>query len=109
MANAHLTNANSGAVGNLGDSAKECTTAFGKPPNFLLVDFFDQGNAIETVDKLNGVTPVGRRDVSGLADSQKSLSNAGVGRSGLLGGLCISPIGAFVFLGVTMQLAMAMS
>lgn len=109
IANAHLTNANSGAVGNLGDSATACATAFGKPPNFLLVDFFDQGNAIETVDKLNGITPVGRTDVSGLTDAQKSLSNAGSGRVGLLGGSFKSPMGILVLLGVGAQMLMALS
>lgn len=99
IANAHLTNANSGVVGNLGDSARECTTAFGKQPNFLLVDFFDQGNAIETVDKLNGITSVGRRDVNGVTDTQKSLSNAGSGRNGLV----INPLGVLVILGIGVQ------
>ncbi|KAL9583608.1 MAG: hypothetical protein Q9212_002604 [Teloschistes hypoglaucus] len=55
-----ITNALSGLVGNLGDAAAECTAVYGKPPTFLLVDFFDQGSAIGTVDKLNGITPVGR-------------------------------------------------
>ena len=109
IANAHLTNANSGAVGNLGDSAKACTTAFGKQPNFLLVDFFDQGNAIETVDKFNGITPVGRTDVSGLTDTQKSLNNAGSGRIGLLDGPLMSPMRLLILLGVGVQILMALS
>ena len=109
IANAHLTNANSGVVGNLGDSAKACTTAYGRQPNFLLVDFFDQGNAIETVDKLNGITPVGRTDVSGLTDAQKSVSNAGLGRIELLGGSFKSPMGFLAFLGIGVQMFMALS
>lgn len=109
IANAHLTNANSGVVGNLGDSAKACATAFGKQPNFLLVDFFDQGNAIETVDKLNGITPVGRTDVSGLTDAQKGLSNAGSGRIGLLGGSFKTSTGLLVLVGVGVQILMALS
>lgn len=54
------TNAPSGTVGNLGDRAANCTIAFGKAPTFILVDFFDQGPAITTVNKLNGINPVGR-------------------------------------------------
>jgi len=54
------TNAPSGTLGNLGDRAATCTNAFGKAPTFILVDFYDQGPAITTVDKLNGISPVGR-------------------------------------------------
>ena len=55
------TNAPGSGTGTLGLAATQCQTAYGKVPNFLLVDFFDQGPAISTVDKLNGVTnPVGR-------------------------------------------------
>ena len=55
------TNSPGSAVGNLGYSANACQQEYGKQPTFLLVDFFDQGPAIATVDTLNGVTsPVGR-------------------------------------------------
>lgn len=59
---AHITNTNapSGTIGNLGDRAANCTKQYGKPPTFILVDFYDQGPAIDTVDKLNGITRVGR-------------------------------------------------
>jgi hypothetical protein len=58
---AGTTNSPGNAVGALGLAATQCRTAYGKVPNFLLVDFFDQGPAISTVDNLNGVTnPVGR-------------------------------------------------
>ncbi|EME84702.1 uncharacterized protein MYCFIDRAFT_33704 [Pseudocercospora fijiensis CIRAD86] len=52
---APTTNAPSGGTGNLGDSADECTTAYGKAPNFLLVDFFNMGPSISTADRLNGL------------------------------------------------------
>lgn len=59
------TNAPSGAVGNLGDAATSCTQAYGRPPSFIMVDFFNVGPAIQTVDRLNGVTgAVGRQAVS---------------------------------------------
>ena len=57
----NVTNAPSGGTGNLGTAASTCTTAYGKAPTFILVDFFDQGPAISTVDSLNSVTSsVGR-------------------------------------------------
>ena len=59
-ANLENTNAPSGKFGNLGDRAANCTAQYGRAPTFILVDFFDQGPAIATVDKLNGITPVGR-------------------------------------------------
>jgi hypothetical protein len=55
------TNALSVKPGNMGDAAKKCQQEWGKLPVFILVDFFDQGPAIATVDSLNGVTSaVGR-------------------------------------------------
>jgi len=60
-ANITNTNAPDSRPGNMGDAARACQSAWGKPPVFILVDFFDQGPAIATVDALNGVTnPVGR-------------------------------------------------
>jgi hypothetical protein len=55
------TNSPSSGEGTLGNAATQCQSAYGKVPNFILVDFFDQGPAISAVDSLNGVTnPVGR-------------------------------------------------
>ncbi|KAI4122659.1 MAG: hypothetical protein LQ347_006430 [Umbilicaria vellea] len=62
ISNISTTNAPSGSTGNLGGTAANCTALWGKPPNYILVDFFDQGPAIATVDKINGITPVGRTD-----------------------------------------------
>ncbi|KAF9890885.1 hypothetical protein FE257_005461 [Aspergillus nanangensis] len=59
------TNAPSGGAGNLGDAATKCKESYGQQPNFILVDFFDKGPAIETVDNLNGVSSAtGRRKLS---------------------------------------------
>ncbi|CBF85697.1 hypothetical protein AN1855.2 [Aspergillus nidulans FGSC A4] len=67
------TNAPSGGEGNLGDAASTCQTAWGRQPAFILVDFFDKGPAIETVDKLNGVTnPVGRTNITAVAEDEES-------------------------------------
>lgn len=58
---ANQTNAPGDVLGNLGQAADACKTEYGVAPTFLLVDFFDQGPALVTVDALNGVTdPVGR-------------------------------------------------
>ena len=50
----------SSGTGSLGMEIESCSAAYGKAPNFLLVDYFDQGNATGTVDELNGITSVGR-------------------------------------------------
>ncbi|KAL4873087.1 hypothetical protein BDV12DRAFT_161299 [Aspergillus spectabilis] len=67
------TNAPSGGEGNLGDAASTCETAWGRQAAFILVDFFDKGPAIETVDNLNGVTDaVGRTNVTAIAEEQEN-------------------------------------
>ncbi|KAJ5619769.1 hypothetical protein N7510_003753 [Penicillium lagena] len=74
------TNAPSGGVGNLGSAATKCKSAWGgRQPTFILVDFFNQGPAIDTVDSLNNVTnAVGRSSVSASSSTQ---SNAGSTKS----------------------------
>ncbi|CAG8287844.1 unnamed protein product [Penicillium nalgiovense] len=60
------TNAASGGTGNLGTAATNCKKAWnGRQPTYIMVDFFNRGPAIDTVDNLNNVTnPVGRKSVS---------------------------------------------
>ena len=61
---APITNGMNG-TGNLLAAAAGCASEYNKAPSFVLVDFFNVGPAISTVDKLNGVaTPVGRATVS---------------------------------------------
>ncbi|KAI9681909.1 MAG: hypothetical protein M1822_006986 [Bathelium mastoideum] len=61
---APITNGMNG-TGNLLGAATSCAAEYQKPPNFILVDFFNVGPAISTVDKLNGISsPVGRAAVS---------------------------------------------
>lgn len=73
------TNAPSGGVGNLGDAATECTQTYGRAPTFIMVDFFNVGPAIETVDRLNGVTDaVGRRVVSTAIQQESGSLRLGV-------------------------------
>lgn len=84
VTNITMTNSPSTSlVGALGYSAEQCKTAYDdRPPTYLLVDFFDQGPAIATVDVLNGVTnPVGRTPPparSTGAESHSEQSFAGV-------------------------------
>ncbi|KAJ5443795.1 uncharacterized protein N7458_007667 [Penicillium daleae] len=65
------TNAPSGGTGNLGSTAAKCKAAYGgRQPTFILVDFFDKGPALDTVDSLNNVTnAVGRTSVSSSSTS----------------------------------------
>ena len=72
VGNISVTNANTGPVGNLGSAANECTKLYGKPPTFILVDFFDQGPAISTVDSINRITPVGRKSFAAAMKNSTS-------------------------------------
>ncbi|QKX64250.1 uncharacterized protein TRUGW13939_11423 [Talaromyces rugulosus] len=71
---ANTTNGQSG-TGNLLTAANECKDAYGRQPAFILVDFFDKGPAIDTVDKLNNVTNAsGRTPVPGTNTEASSSS-----------------------------------
>ena len=48
------TNGPSG-LGNLQQAASDCAGVYGRAPAFLLVDFFDEGSAINIVNNLNGI------------------------------------------------------
>ncbi|GKZ24144.1 hypothetical protein AbraIFM66951_010936 [Aspergillus brasiliensis] len=63
------TNAASGGTGNLGDTATKCKKEYnGRQPTFILVDFFDKGPAINTVDSLNNVTnATGRKNLTSVS------------------------------------------
>ncbi|KAL8807824.1 MAG: hypothetical protein Q9182_000473 [Xanthomendoza sp. 2 TL-2023] len=82
VGNLSVTNAVSGPVGNLGDAAAACTTEYGKAPTFILVDFFEQGSSISTVDRLNGISPVGRIPTSRNASAQGMNSSEAVAQVG---------------------------
>lgn len=71
------TNAASGGTGNLGTAATTCKKAWsGRQPTYILVDFFNRGPAIDTVDNLNNVTnAVGRTSVSTSASSTSDASS----------------------------------
>jgi len=96
---AYTTNAPTGSAncttgtGCLGTLAQGCADMYGRAPSYVLVDWFNVGPAIATVDALNGVAEddvVGRQDVSGAAapppaaeaSSSSSAGSAGPTQSG---------------------------
>ena len=74
----NTTNAQTG-TGSLGESLSECTGVYGKAPTFVLVDFWNVGPAIASVDKANGITATGRKTVS---DQPLQETTSGVSRRG---------------------------
>ncbi|KAF2251659.1 hypothetical protein BU26DRAFT_241223 [Trematosphaeria pertusa] len=79
----NVTNAQTG-LGSLGESISNCTGVYSKAPTFVLVDFFNVGPAIESVDAANGVTgatgrksvpnaPLDETETGGVAGRQSSL------------------------------------
>ncbi|KAL5359005.1 PLC-like phosphodiesterase [Aspergillus floccosus] len=73
------TNAPSGGTGNLGDAASTCKKQYGRQPTFILVDYFDKGPAIDTVDSLNGVTSAtGRRTLSSSTQTSSASTYSNV-------------------------------
>ena len=72
-------------VGSLGAAANQCAGVYGRAPNFLLVDWFDRGPALSTVDRLNGVVGnvVGRSGPGASGNSQSTGSGQnGTGQTG---------------------------
>ena len=60
----NVTNAETG-LGSLGTRLDNCTSVYSKAPNFVLVDFFNVGPAIASVDAANGVkSATGRKSVT---------------------------------------------
>jgi hypothetical protein len=69
---AGTTNSQTG-YGSLGAAIQNCSSVYSKPPNFVLVDFFNVGPAIASVDAANGVSDAtGRKEVSTAALTQAS-------------------------------------
>jgi hypothetical protein len=81
---ASTTNAETG-YGSLGSSISNCTSVYGKAPWAVLVDFFNVGPAIASVDTANGVTgATGRRSLSTEALTEESESGVARTRGSLL-------------------------
>ncbi|KAF1357543.1 hypothetical protein EJ07DRAFT_128218 [Lizonia empirigonia] len=81
---ASTTNAQTG-YGSLGVSVGKCSTTYGKAPWAVLVDFFNVGPAIASVDAANGVTnTTGRRALSTAALTEQSTSGVAKAQGSLL-------------------------
>ncbi|KAI1505528.1 PLC-like phosphodiesterase [Biscogniauxia marginata] len=76
-------------TGALGLHAQNCNSEWGTKPTFVLVDFFNEGPAIDTADSMNGVSdPVGRQEVQTGATvevSQGLRHSSGNGGRGFFG------------------------
>ena len=71
------TNAQSG-VGSLGEHLSRCSTVYGRQPTFVIVDFFNVGPAIASVDQMNGITaPVSRMAITTQKQTASSSTNRG--------------------------------
>ncbi|KAI0851036.1 PLC-like phosphodiesterase [Daldinia vernicosa] len=69
-------------TGNLGLHAQTCNEEWGTKPVFVLVDFFNEGPAIDTADNLNAITAVGRSTAAittTVATATASPKNQGLG------------------------------
>ena len=67
-----VNSANTNEVGNLGRHLDSCNSEWGTLPNFVLIDFFDEANPLDAVDRMNQVS-----DATGRTDAP-----AGDGTSG---------------------------
>lgn len=83
---------NTSVTGTLGTAAYSCNSEWGTAPVFALVDFYDQGPAIETADNLNGITAVGRTNSTTVTSSASSA----VGTDGVTTGALIAFVAAAV-------------
>ena len=97
----NVTNSISGK-GSLGNAITNCTSVNSKPPNFVLVDFFNVGPAIAAVDRANGVTaPQGRKSVStAILQPAEAEENAGVRGAAGRGSLLAVVVGMVVTVGL---------
>jgi hypothetical protein len=93
---AATTNAETG-LGSLGVSVRNCTGVYGKPPTYVMVDWFNMGPAIRSVDAANGVSDAtGRKRVS--TDALTQQSTGGVGRQqGSMLAVVVALVGAVAF------------
>lgn len=85
LADINTTNSDGTTTGALGQSLSSCKSQYGKVPTFTLVDFFDQGPAIDAVDAMNGVTsPTGRTAVP-ARDTSESVTGSSLSKSSFAG------------------------
>ncbi|PSN72158.1 hypothetical protein BS50DRAFT_244244 [Corynespora cassiicola Philippines] len=95
----NVTNAPTGE-GALGVAISTCSGVYSKPPTFVIVDFFNVGPAIDSVDTANSVTnPVGRRSLPNAALEEDVTSGVSSGQQQSLFAVVIAVI-ATVALGM---------
>lgn len=71
----NVTNAQTG-VGSLGTALDNCTSVYSQAPQFVLVDFFNVGPAMASVDQANGVSSAtGRKSVTTAQPDENATSN----------------------------------
>jgi len=86
-------------TGALGLHGQSCQSQWGVKPVFVLVDFYDQGPAMDAADRLNGITPTGRRvSQSGGGGSSSAAEGTKAGR----GEMRVVALLAFVVAAVVM-------
>ena len=92
------TNAPGGGIGNLGTAASRCKQTYGRAPTYILVDFFNVGPSISTVDRMNGVTaPVGRISVSTANTAETSAAGITLPKAWVIS-ICLTAFLAFTML-----------
>lgn len=69
--------ANTSVTGTLAQEAASCSSQWGTAPVFALVDFYDQGPAIDTADSLNGISAAVGRSNTSVTSAASSLSVSG--------------------------------
>lgn len=63
-------------VGNIGRHLESCSSEWGTRPNFVLVDFFSEGDPLKAVDLLNDLSDAtGRTSVESLGDDDQSTAS----------------------------------
>lgn len=77
-------------TGSIGKHLEQCQSEWNKAPNFVLIDFWSQGEPLKAVDRLNGVTNASGRDEKAAKqvvlddDSAAGRSLHDLGRAALL-------------------------
>lgn len=67
------------AAGNIGRHLESCNSEWNTQPNFVLVDFFSEGDPLEAVDKMNEISDAtGRTAISDLGDDDSSAASVGL-------------------------------
>lgn len=70
-----VNSASTDATGNLGRHLDSCNSEWGTTPNFVLIDFFDEANPLDAVDRMNALSDAtGRTDPPGANGTSGAVS-----------------------------------